>query len=282
LAPTQMRIAVVSDDEMAVCDVSVRDQLRALAAFLRGQGLTVSETARPVDSREAFRTFMHLVRAATGAHLSDADYAAAQAEAAARAGDDDFVAWHWRGNALTHRDWVHHDEVRSRLRRQWAEFFGQWDLLICPVATTPAFPHMQTGQRWQRLVQVNGQPQPSTDSLFWAGYAGLCGLPATAVPLGLSSQADSAGLPVGLQIVGPVLGDPVCLRFARWLELHWRGFHAPPMATLARTALARLPRTTHGIGRRLMRRPARAARPMTRSALAPFGKPGRRRPAGAG
>ena len=131
---------------------------------------------------------------------------------------------------LSHRDWAHHDEVRSKLKRQWANFFTEWDLLICPVATTPAFAHMQTGQRWERLVNVDGQPQPSTDSLFWAGYPGLCGLPATAVPLGLSTQADSLGLPVGLQIVGPVLGDPVCLRMARWLEQHWRGFHAPALA----------------------------------------------------
>ncbi|MEY2686193.1 MAG: hypothetical protein RL375_391 [Pseudomonadota bacterium] len=231
LAPTRLRIAVVGDDECARCDASVREPLQALARLLREHGFTVSETARPVDSREAFRTYIHLLRSATGAHMGDADYAAAQAQAAARpAGSDDFVSWHWRGNTLSHRDWVHHDEVRSKLKRQWANFFTEWDLLICPVATTPAFAHMQIGQRWERLVNVDGQPQPSTDSLFWAGYPGLCGLPATAVPLGLSTQADSLGLPVGLQIVGPVLGDPVCLRMARWLEQHWRGFHAPPMA----------------------------------------------------
>ena len=51
-------------------------------------------------------------------------------------------------------------------------------------------------------------------------------LPATAVPIGLSGD----GLPIGAQIVGPVFADPMCLRFARWLETEYRGFVAPPMA----------------------------------------------------
>ncbi|MCE2658669.1 MAG: amidase [Rubrivivax sp.] len=225
LAPRQLRVAVVTDDACAEVDAPVRRGLEDLAAFLREQGLTVSETARPVDSAEAWEVYVHLVRAATGAHLNDADYAAAQAHAAQHPpGSRSFAGWNWRGNTLTHRDWVHYDERRATLRRQWARFFDQWDLLICPVATTAAFPHMQTGFRWERMVTVNGRPQPSTDSLFWAGYPGLVGLPSTVVPL----TASPEGLPIGAQIVGPVLGDPVCLRFARFLEEHWRAFVPPP------------------------------------------------------
>ena len=138
----------------------------------------------------------------------------------------EFPAMHWRGLTLAHRDWVQLDEVRSRLRRQWAAFFERWDLLICPVATTAAFKHNQQGFRWQRMVHVNGRDQPSTTSLFWAGYTNLCGLPATAVPLGLSEE----GLPIGAQVFGPVFADPVCLRFARWLEAEYRAFVPPPMA----------------------------------------------------
>ena len=74
------------------------------------------------------------------------------------------------------------------------------------------------------MVSVNGHDQPSTQALFWAGYPGVVGLPATAVPLGLSPE----GLPVGAQIVGPVFGDPVCLRLARWLETAYRAFVPPP------------------------------------------------------
>jgi len=227
LPAARMRVAIVADDTCAETDASVRGAIEALAAFLRERGLAVSESARPVDSAELWQTYVHLVRAASGSHLNDADYADAQRRAAAHAPQDQsFAAWHWRGFTLGHRDWVHHDEVRAKLRRLWAAFFERWDLLICPVATTPAFAHNQQGFRWERMVQVNGRPQPSTQSLFWAGYPGLCGLPATAVPIGLSGD----GLPIGAQIVGPVFADPMCLRFARWLETEYRGFVAPPMA----------------------------------------------------
>ncbi len=225
--PTRLRVAVVADDPCAETDTSVREAIRTLATFLHARGLAVDEEARPVDSAEHWEVYMHLLRSATGAHLDDAEYAAAQEQAARHPkGSREFPAWQWRGITLDHRDWVHYDERRAKLRRQWAAFFERFDLLVCPVACSPAFPHMQSGYRWERMVSVNGRPQPSTQSLFWAGYPGLCGLPATVVPLGLSGE----GLPVGAQIVGPVFSDPVGLRFARWLETEYRAFQPPPMA----------------------------------------------------
>jgi amidase len=110
------------------------------------------------------------------------------------------------------------------LRTQWQSYFETVDLLITPVATSPAFLHNQQGERWERMLQVNGQNQPHTDSLFWAGYPGVVGLPATAVPIGQSP----GGLPVGAQIIGNSFADPLCLNMARWLETEWCGFVPPP------------------------------------------------------
>ena len=223
--PRRMRVAVLYDDAEAEVDASVQGALRDLVAFLRAQGVVVTENARPVDSAEAHEVYIHLLRAATGSHYDDEAYAVARKRVLDYRPDDrSYPARHFRGNTASHRDWVLMDERRERLRRQWAAFFEQHDLLICPVATTPAFPHMQTGERWERMIPVNGHTQPSTDALFWAGYPGLVGLPATAVPLGLSP----GGLPVGAQIVGPVFGDPDCLRFAQWIESEYRAFMPPP------------------------------------------------------
>lgn len=227
----QLRVAVIADDPVAPVDSSVSGAICHLAGFLRDQGMSVTEdlsaSERPVKSEEAWEVYIHLLRAATGAHLSDSDYAAAKEQAARHAPTSkDFPAWHWRGNTLSHRDWVHHDERRAVLRRQWAAFFQQWDVLICPATTSPAFVQNQQGWRWDRMTTVNGQPQPTTQSLFWAGYPGLCGLPATAIPLGLSPE----GLPVGAQIVGPVYSDPVGLRLAQFIEDGFRAFVPPPMA----------------------------------------------------
>lgn len=223
--PRLLRVAVLRDDRCAEVDASVQQALGELLRFLRDAGVTVTEDARPVDSREAYETYIWLLRGATGAKLDDAGYAQAlQAAEAAAPQADDYGQWFWRASTQSHRQWVRQDQVRHKLRRQWEAFFHQHDLLICPVATTPAFPHLQQGWRWERMLQVNGRPQPTTDQLFWAGYPGVVGLPATAVPLGLSAQ----GLPIGAQIIAPALADPVGLRFAKWLEDDYRGFVAPP------------------------------------------------------
>jgi amidase len=208
-APERCRVAIVYDDAMAPVDDAIQNAMRELADFLRQQGVKVIEDARPVDSRQTHRVYVHLVRSATGAWLDAEVYDKYKQHAQARAADDDsFAAMHYCGSTLSYRDWVAFDEQRAVLRRQWRAFFESYDLIITPVACSAAFPHMQTGERWERMV----------------------GLPATAIPLGLSAH----GLPVGAQIIGPAFSDSTCLRFAQWLEREWRGFVAPAMATSSR------------------------------------------------
>jgi amidase len=223
----RLRVAVMADDDLAEVDASVGTAIAGLVRFLRERGVAIDEQARPVDSTEAWSTYVPMVRAALIGAISDDEHRQAVTEAAKwPEGSLEFPALHWRGRSLSHRAWLRLDQVRSRLQRQWAAFFERFDLLICPVATTPAFVHNQQGWRWERMIPVNGHEQPTTTSLFWAGYTNLCGLPATAVPLGLSKD----GLPIGAQICGPLLADPVCLRFARWLETEYRSFQPPPLA----------------------------------------------------
>ncbi|CAG2155177.1 Acylamidase [Cupriavidus yeoncheonensis] len=229
-----LRIAVIADDPVARVDGAIVARLQALASFLRGEVACVSENRRPVDSSESRAVYLHLVRAATGAFLSDEAYdAARRAASLLDPGDMSYRACHYRGSTLTHRDWFALDQRRSTLRLQWDRFFQDYDLLICPVATTTAFPHNQKGERWERMLDVNGHPQESTDSMFWAGYPGVVGLPATAIPLG----RDLRGLPFGAQIVAPAFSDFVALRFAQWLAREWYAFQAPePLSTVAPAA----------------------------------------------
>ncbi len=225
LPARQCRVAVLFDDAQAEVDTSVQQGLRGLVDFLRSEGVQVTEDARPVDSAEANEVYTLLLRAATGAQYDDAGYALAQARAANYgAQEQHYAARHFRGNTYSHRDWVLMDARRARLQQQWAVFFERFDILVCPVATTPAFAHNQVGERWDRMIPVNGHTQPSTDALFWAGYPGIVGLPATAIPLGLSPD----GLPVGAQVIAPAFADPVGLRFARFVEAGLRSFVAPP------------------------------------------------------
>jgi amidase len=125
---------------------------------------------------------------------------------------------------MPHWNWLATNEARHKMRLKWADFFREYDLLLCPTATTPAFPHNQKGERWERMVMVNGKPQPSTTQMFWAGYSGNFYLPSTVAPAGLASN----GLPVGVQIIGPQYGDLTCIHFAHLLEQEFQGFVPPP------------------------------------------------------
>ncbi len=76
-----------------------------------------------------------------------------------------------------------------------------------------------------RRIAIDGKDYVYPDQLAWPGIATLPGLPATAIPLGLSPD----GLPIGVQIVGPWLEDRTPLKLAELIEREFGGFVPPPM-----------------------------------------------------
>ena len=94
-----------------------------------------------------------------------------------------------RGNSLSHRTWLALNEKRHRMRLAWAEFFKDYDLLLCPVAVTAAFPHDQKDPRHERTIVVNNKRVPVVDQIFWAGYSCVTYLPASAAPIGQTATA---------------------------------------------------------------------------------------------
>jgi amidase len=129
-----------------------------------------------------------------------------------------------RGNTLSHRTWTQLNEKRHRMRLAWDAFFQDYDLMIAPVAQTAAFPHDQKTIRHERTIVVNNKKLPVVDQIFWAGYASITLLPATAAPVGETKD----GLPIGVQIIGPQYGDYSTIAFAKLLEKEYRSFVPPP------------------------------------------------------
>jgi amidase len=222
----KLRVGVITDAGTAPVDDAVQARVRAAAECFAKHGAKVSHSARPeIDLHHAHRTFVHLVRGATCSTLTDEQFAK-QLDAAASIprGDDSYLAWMLHANTMPIREWHHWNEQREQIRQRWMEYFRDWDLLLCPAAATAAFPHNQKGERWERMVTVNGKPQPSTTQLFWAGYSGMAYLPSTVAPAGFTKE----GLPVGVQIVGPQYGDLATLAAARFLEREFQAFVPPP------------------------------------------------------
>jgi amidase len=219
------RVAVMRTSPLADVDATVQHRVQAAADFAARSGAQVGEAAPEVDPAEANRVYITLLRAATSRSQSDETFARHLELARRVAPDDDsYPALMARGATMTHRDWLHADEARQRMRPKWMDFFERWDVLLCPAAATAAFAHDQSGERWQRMIDVNGSPQPSTTQLFWAGFSGVAYLPATVAPAGFSPE----GLPIGVQIVGPEYGDLTTIAFAQVLEREFQAFVPPP------------------------------------------------------
>lgn len=222
----EYRVAVMANHPAAPVDRTVEEAVLAVGDFLRREKAKVSFEARPaIDPVEAHELYLLLLRSSTVGLLSPERLRSFSKERPrldpARR---DYYAQLVRGSTLSHQEWLKLDERRHRMRHQWADFFREWDVLLCPTAATVAFAHNHVGERWERMVMVNGSPQPSTTQLFWAGYSGAFYLPGTVAPAG----AGPDGLPIGLQIVGPQYGDFTTIDLAAWLERGYRAFVPPP------------------------------------------------------
>lgn len=221
---SELRVAVMPTADTAPVDAAVRGEIEKLADFLRKQGAHVDMEARPVDPAAAHEAYIMLLRSATSGGMDEQSWNRLAADRENVRGRSDYYAWHALANTMSHREWLKWDNIRHRMRREWENFFTRFDLLLCPTAASTAFPHMQTGERWERMISVDGQPQPSTTQMFWAGYSGMVFLPSTIAPIAVAAD----GLPVGVQIVAPQYLDYAAIRFAQLLEREYHGFAPPP------------------------------------------------------
>ena len=96
------------------------------------------------------------------------------------------------------------------LRNTLLAMFSECDLFITPTVAVTALAAGTLG-----VDEIDGKPVDK--HLGWSPFSwpiNLAGLPAASVPCGF----DSAGLPIGLQLVGPMLGEPVLIRVAAAFE----------------------------------------------------------------
>lgn len=121
-------------------------------------------------------------------------------------------------------EWMNLQDAQTAYRRRWHAFFREFDVVLAPAFGTVAFPHNDEPDNNKRVLSINGQTTPYFAQLAWPGVALLPNLPATAVPIGQTT----AGLPVGVQVIGPYLEDRTTIAFAGLLEREFGGFKPPP------------------------------------------------------
>jgi aspartyl-tRNA(Asn)/glutamyl-tRNA(Gln) amidotransferase subunit A len=112
-----------------------------------------------------------------------------------------------QGEQIAAVDYVGADAVRTALGRRMAEFHQTYDLLLTPMMPVPALP----------VGQDLSDPARERHWIDWSPFSypfNMTRQPAASIPCGLTS----AGLPIGLQIVGPLYADDRVLRAARAFE----------------------------------------------------------------
>jgi len=91
-------------------------------------------------------------------------------------------------------------QVRTLIRQDFVRAFEEVDVIACPVSPTTAF---GIGERTDNPLEM----YLSDIFTLTLNLAGMCGI---SVPCGF----DSAGLPIGLQLIGPHLGEEAILNAA--------------------------------------------------------------------
>jgi len=121
--------------------------------------------------------------------------------------DPDFRAEVALGATLSALD-VHRLQLRrGELGSHMRQFMQRFDLLVTPAMPGPAFDALPAGHA----------PMNAEAMLGWSPFSypfNLTQQPACTIPCGLTAE----GLPIGLQLVGPMFGDALVLRAARAYE----------------------------------------------------------------
>ena len=100
--------------------------------------------------------------------------------------------------------YVRAQKVRTLIRRDFDDAFGQVDVIACPTSPVTAF----------TLGERTGDPmQMYLADIFTLAQA-LAGIAAISVPCGF----DARGLPIGLQLCGPAFGEERLLQIAHAYE----------------------------------------------------------------
>ena len=123
---------------------------------------------------------------------------------------------------MSDMDPAKYDDILTRhgaLRDQMEAFFTKYDFLIMPVASSPAIKHNPE----HTPILVDGTNVDYWDNFLYPAVFNATGHPALTVPLGLNAE----GLPIAVQVVGPMNSERRLIKFAKLIEPLHEGFVKP-------------------------------------------------------
>ncbi len=110
--------------------------------------------------------------------------------------------------------WAELDLLRSKFLAEMGEF----PVLLCPVASIPAFRHNE------RTWTIDGTPVKYLDAVRHTQWFNATAMPAAVVPVGMSPE----GLPIGIQVAARPFEDETALAVAAVIDAAF-GYRIPPL-----------------------------------------------------
>jgi aspartyl-tRNA(Asn)/glutamyl-tRNA(Gln) amidotransferase subunit A len=152
------------------------------------------------------------------AYTEQAAAVSARDASALASSDSDYRDVVAKGSTYSGVDYVEASYRRGSLRSAFLDIFQRVDAIVTPTVAVTAFPAGALGVDRVDGIAVDRH-------LGWSPFSwpiNLTGLPAATIPCGF----DGDGLPIGLQIVAPWLGEDLIVRIAAAFELErpWAQF----------------------------------------------------------
>ncbi|HTJ73010.1 MAG TPA: Asp-tRNA(Asn)/Glu-tRNA(Gln) amidotransferase subunit GatA [Verrucomicrobiae bacterium] len=215
------KIGILKESMTDDVDEIVRRRTSEYADKLRAAGHTVEEVSLPMV-KHALAMYYIIVPAEVSSNLARYDGiryghraqgVKTLAELYGKTRDEGFVTENKRrimigsyvlSSGFFDAYYLQAQKARTLLVNEYNKLFETYDVLLCPTAPTPAF----------GLGENTADPVKMYLADIMTVGPSLAGLPAVSVPAG----ATDAGLPVGVQLVGPRKSDAALLSLARSME----------------------------------------------------------------
>lgn len=220
-AKPQQKIGIIREFMSNDVDKDVRDRVNEYANKLRAAGHTVEEVSLPIV-QHALAMYYIIVPAEISSNLARYDgirygYRAegvqTLAELYGRSRGEGFVTENKRrimigsyvlSSGFFDAYYQQAQKARTLLIQAYADLFKKYDVLMGPVAPTPAFALGENAADPVKMYLADIMTVPPS----------LAGLPAISVPAGMSDN----NLPVGVQLIGARRSDAALLALARSME----------------------------------------------------------------
>ncbi len=221
------RVLLIDENPLYPTANIIRQSLNTFADKLIKSGVkVVRDYSHLPDLAEITKNYATLLYAWEGGNLPLKDYEHLISLAKnLDINDKSLTALCLRSNVMNHRDWVLTTRTRTLLQQQWRNLYRDFDVILCPVMPTLAFPHDHNMNIEERIIEIDSMKLPYAHQFIWICFANLFGLPATVAPIDQSEE----GLPIGMQIIGDYLEDNTTITFAKLIEREFGGFKPPQL-----------------------------------------------------